>query len=101
EWMEVSAVLEALELETTYHCRLVSSNRFGIRYGADQVFSTPSYILSAAGSNAWRIMDDSSISGSTLAYVANLTTPQQEAATTGGWRLTANARLTPNVQGTK
>ncbi len=99
EWTELSAVVDGLAPETTYLGRLASSNRFGIRYSTNQVFTTPSYILSSNGTNAWRLTDDSSLSGSTLTYSKDLTVAQQSSATGNGWTLRAISRLTPDVQG--
>lgn len=39
--VSVSANIEGLTANTTYHCRLRSENKFGVTYGADKTFNTP------------------------------------------------------------
>src|SRR4029077_12574844 len=80
-WVSVSSSIQGLSPETTYYCRLVSSNRFGVRYGTNQAFRTPAFILAANGMNAWQITDNSEASGSTLRYVTNLPAAQRGLAT--------------------
>ena len=38
----VSAGIDGLTANTTYHCRLISENKFGVTYGGDKTFNTPS-----------------------------------------------------------
>jgi len=95
-WVNVSAPIQGLLPQTTYYCRLVSSNQFGVRHGGtNQIFQTPAYVLANNGLNAWQIKDNSGASGSTLTYAKNLTGPQQSAATnlTGGWQYSVHARF--------
>ncbi len=46
--------------------------------------------------NAWQINDNSTVGGSTLHYLTNLTTAQFTAATNNGWRFTVTSRLLTN-----
>ena len=39
--VSVSANIEGLTANTTYHCRLRAENKFGVTYGADKTFNTP------------------------------------------------------------
>jgi sialidase-like protein/VCBS repeat protein len=100
-WTSVSAQLGALTQETTYHYRLVASNSFGIRFGTNRTFTTPSYLLTGVSPNAWQITDSSTASGSTYIYRTNLLQPERVAATNNGWRYSVTCRLTPNFQGTE
>lgn len=49
--------------------------------------------------NAWQISDNSTASGSTLAYLTNVTAAQKIAATNSGWRYTVTSRLTTDFGG--
>ncbi len=39
--VSVSANIEGLTANTTYHCRLRAENKFGVTYGANKTFNTP------------------------------------------------------------
>jgi hypothetical protein len=40
-YQNVSANISGLSPGTTYHFRIVATNAFGTRYGADRTFTTP------------------------------------------------------------
>jgi len=94
----LNARIEGLSPDAVYYCRMVSSNRFGIRYGTNQTFQTPA-LFTGNAPNAWQITDHSTTS--TLNYTTNLTQPHQQAATNSGWRYSINMRMVDDFGGTK
>ncbi|HYG21148.1 MAG TPA: FG-GAP-like repeat-containing protein [Verrucomicrobiae bacterium] len=100
-FLGVAASINGLTPNQTYHCRLISSNQFGVRRSTDRMFQTEDFIIAGGGLNAWQIADDSTASGSTLSYITNLTAGQNQAATNSGWHFTAVSRLTADIRGSK
>ncbi|MBI3417176.1 MAG: VCBS repeat-containing protein [Verrucomicrobia bacterium] len=47
--LTTSQTISTLTIETTYHCRVVATNAAGATFGADQVFTTPRFVLLASG----------------------------------------------------
>jgi hypothetical protein len=94
----VYARVDGLASDTVYHCRIVSSNRFGVRHGTNQTFRTPAMLVTGNAPNAWQITDRTN--NTFLHYFRNLNTTSQQAAT-NGWRYTIKARMLDNFAGTK
>jgi hypothetical protein len=95
----VSAQINGLSPDSPLHFRIVSSNRFGIRYGTNQTFRTTLVIAGGNTPNAWQITDHST--GASLSYSTNLGVALQAAATTNGWRYSVNARMVDDFGGSK
>ena len=85
----------------TYHYRLVASNLFGIRFGENRSFVMPNFLFSDTLPNAWRITDNSQVSGSIVNYGVTLTPSQRAEATSKGWRLATTTAITDNFGDTK
>jgi hypothetical protein len=101
DWVNVTAPIQGLTPDTSYQYRLVSSNRFGVRYGTNQIFRTPAFVLAGNGLNAWQITDNSGSGGSSLRYVTNLLATQRGLATSNGWKLAVTSRFVTDFGGTK
>lgn len=87
----VYARIDGLATDTVYHCRIVSSNQYGVRYGTNQTFRTPAFLITGNTPNAWQITDRSN--DSFLHYYRNLGSTLQQQAATNGWRYTVKARM--------
>jgi hypothetical protein len=90
--------VEGLSPDTIYYCRIVSSNRFGVRRGTNQIFRTPAMLITGNTPNAWQITDRTN--NSFLNYSKILNTPSQQAAA-NGWRYTIKARMVDDFGGSK
>jgi len=92
--------LDGLLADTDYYFRIVSSNRYGLRYGTNQIFRTPKqFLITGNLPNAWQITDHSA--SSLLNYTTNLTGTQPQAAANNGWRYTITSRMVDDFGGTK
>jgi hypothetical protein len=96
--MSLYTRIDGLSPDTVYHCRMVSSNRFGVRHGTNQTFRTPAFLVTGSAPNAWQITDRTN--SSFLHYFRNLNTTLQQAAT-NSWRYTIQARMVDDFGGSK
>jgi hypothetical protein len=95
----LSARIEGLVAGRVYQCRIVSSNRFGVRYGTNQSFITSTLLITSNAPNAWQITDQSA--SASLNYSTNLGGTVQQAALLNGWRYSVTARMVQDFGGSK